>query len=112
MNECNCSLCVKVGATWGYFDLSEVTITGVNKEYIRIDKPEPITRLHFCGNCGVTTYASFTESYASSVDSNDWRAVNMRLFSNDAKANVELRFPDGAAWDGIGEFGYVRDAII
>lgn len=38
--------------------------------------------------------------------------VNMRLADEQDLAGVELRYPDGRAWSGDGEFGYVREASI
>jgi hypothetical protein len=38
--------------------------------------------------------------------------VNMRLADESDLAGVELRFPDGRAWPGEGDFVYVREALI
>ncbi len=37
--------------------------------------------------------------------------LNMRLFDRAALSGVKLHFPDGRAWDGTGEWGYVREAV-
>ncbi|HMT41901.1 MAG TPA: hypothetical protein PKC81_09660 [Sphingorhabdus sp.] len=37
--------------------------------------------------------------------------LNMRLFDRAALSGVKLHFPDGRAWDGVGEWGYVREAV-
>ncbi len=38
--------------------------------------------------------------------------VNMRLADERDLAGIELRYPDGQAWPGEGEFDYVREARI
>ena len=43
---------------------------------------------------------------------NSMMGVNMRLADERDLAGLELRYPDGQAWSGEGEFGYVRAARI
>jgi len=117
MNDCNCSLCAKAGAVWGYCAPEEVEVRGETpaaiKGYVRGDYPDPAVRVHYCGHCDVTTHWTLTESYAAAhPEDADVMAVNMRLFDDAAKTGVELRFPDGAAWDGEGDYGYVREAVV
>ena len=38
--------------------------------------------------------------------------VNMWLADERDLAGIEVRYPDGQAWPGIGEFGYVREPRI
>ena len=38
--------------------------------------------------------------------------VNMRLADEKDLAGIELRFPDGRAWSGNGDFAYTQDARI
>lgn len=38
--------------------------------------------------------------------------VNMLLADEADLAGLELRFPDGAAWPGEGDFTYVREARV
>jgi hypothetical protein len=38
--------------------------------------------------------------------------VNMRLADERDLAGIELRYPDGQAWSGEGDFGYVREPRI
>ena len=113
MNDCNCSLCGKAGAIWGYYAADEVEVVGETQGYSRSDYPNPAVRIHFCGNCGVTTHWTLTESFAAENPNEAGRmGINMRLFDDAAKAGVELRFPDGAAWDGEGAYGFVREAVV
>lgn len=111
MNECNCTLCSKSGARWGYFHPSEVAIEGTPKGYCRQDKEDPAVAIQFCANCGSTTHFALTASAASRLG-NTLVGVNMRLADESSLAGIELRYPDGQAWSGNGGFGYVRKARI
>ena len=110
-HECNCSLCGKTGARWGYFHPSEVSAEGASNGYCRDDKADPGAQIRFCATCGVTTHfvstASAVARFGDSV-----MGVNMRLADEDDLAGIELRYPDGRAWPGEGPFGYVREARI
>jgi hypothetical protein len=111
INECNCTLCSKSGARWSYFHPSEVGIVGVTREYIREDKDDPAAEIHFCESCGSTTHFTLTES-AISKFGNVQTGVNMFLADESDLAGIELRYPDGRAWSGGADFGYVREACI
>ena len=111
INECNCTLCSKSGARWAYFHPSEVSVEGAAKGYCREDKDDPAAEIQFCGKCGSTTHFVLTASAASRFGAN-LMGVNMRLVDERDLAGVELRYPDGRAWSGEGDFGYVREARI
>lgn len=106
INECNCTLCSKSGARWGYFHPSEVTVEGVAATYRREDKKDPAVQLQFCAKCGSTTHWTLT-SGGVAMSANPRMGVNMRLADEKELAGVELRFPDGRTWQGEGSFGYV-----
>ena len=109
LNECNCSLCDSHGVWWGYFDPPDVTVTGETKVYTRADREDPAVSLHFCGTCGCTTHWTLLPAFLEKVGEVKC-GVNMRLFAREVLAGVELRFPDGRGWDGIGQWGFVRAA--
>jgi hypothetical protein len=111
INACNCTLCRKAGAHWGYFNPSEVKVEGTTKGYCRKDKVEPNAEIHFCDHCGSTTHFSLTASAVLKFG-NTLMGVNMLLADESDLSGVELRFPDGQAWSGAGEFTYVREARI
>jgi len=111
VNECNCTLCSKTGARWGYFHPSEVSVEGATKGYCRQDKDDPAAQVQFCPNCGSTTHFVLTASAASKFG-NTLMGVNMRLTDERNLAGIELRYPDGQAWSGEGDFGYVQAARI
>ena len=111
INECNCTLCSKSGARWGYFPPSEVSVEGATKGYSRADKDNPNAEIQFCPNCGSTTHFILTESAVSRFG-NTLMGVNMWLADEKDLAGIELRFPDGKAWLGAGDFSYTRAARI
>src|SRR6185437_4759692 len=37
LNSCDCTLCFRLGALWGYFDPVEVTVAGETKAFTRTD---------------------------------------------------------------------------
>lgn len=111
IHECNCRLCSKTGARWSYFHPSDVSVEGTAKGYCREDKINPAAKIQFCVNCGSTTHFVLTE-HAVSKYGNSMVGVNMRLADERDLAGVELRYPDGQAWSGEGDFGYVREARI
>jgi hypothetical protein len=111
INACNCSLCSKSGAHWAYFHPSEVGVDGAAETYSRGDKPDPAAAVHFCGQCGSTTHFTLTAS-AVAQHGNVQMGVNMLLADESDLAGIELRYPDGRAWSGGSDFGYVRPARI
>jgi hypothetical protein len=111
VNECNCALCRKSGARWGYFHPSEVTIAGAANGYRRQDKDDPTAEIRFCATCGSTTHFNLTASAVARFG-DTLIGVNMLLADADDLAGIELRFPDGEAWSGVGDFAYVREPVI
>jgi len=111
IHECNCALCRKSGARWGYFHPSEASVAGITGGYSRDDKSDPAAEVHFCPTCGSTTHFTLTESAVAKFG-NGVMGVNMWLAEEADLAGLELRYPDGRAWAGEGEFGYYREARV
>jgi hypothetical protein len=111
IHECNCTLCAKSGARWAYFHPSEVGVDGATAGYSRDDKDNPAAELRFCANCGATTHFVLTESAVAKFG-NTLMGVNLRLADERDLAGIELRYPDGQAWSGEGEFAYVRNPVV
>ena len=107
IHACNCTLCSKTGARWGYFDPSAVHVTGATSHYCRQDKPDAAALVQFCGTCGATTHFVLTPDTAAKFG-NTMMGVNMWLADPCDLVGIELRFPDGRAWAGSGDFGYVE----
>ncbi|MEM7219356.1 MAG: aldehyde-activating protein [Pseudomonadota bacterium] len=111
IHDCDCSLCRKTGAAWGYFGTAQVTISGETIGFQRADKPTPTAVLRSCRTCGTTTHFELSPATRTLHPELDQVGVNMKLFAPDALTGVEVRFPDGAGWSGEGSFGYRRDAL-
>ena len=111
IHECNCTLCSKTGARWGYFHPSEVVVEGAAKGYCRDDKDDPNAEVRFCPTCGSTTHFVLTDS-AIARFGNSLMGVNMWLAEPQELAGIELRYPNGQTWSGAGDFTYVREALI
>ena len=111
IHDCNCTLCSKTGARWGYFHPSETSVTGTTRGYCRQDKDDPAAEIHFCANCGSTTHFTLTPSAVSKFG-NSLMGVNMWLADARDLAGIELRYPDGQGWSGAGDFSYVREARV
>ena len=111
INDCNCSLCRKAGAAWGYFPSSEVTVSGDTVSYVRTDKAAPGVAVHSCAACSATTHWVLIESFKQQHNLPDQTGVNMRLFDPDELSGIEVRYPDGKAWTGDGPFESRRAAM-
>lgn len=118
INLCDCSLCLKSGGAWGYFDAGDVDVTGATQGYRRADYPRPGAEMRFCPQCGATiNWAPIAVSeyhtgpqdtgpqdtgpqHAGSQDTGSQLGVNMRLFEPDDLAGIETRTLDGRGWFG------------
>ncbi|MCL6250546.1 aldehyde-activating protein [Altererythrobacter sp. KTW20L] len=110
LNDCNCALCRKSGARWGYFAPADVTVEGVTATFVRADKEYPSAELHFCAACGSTTHFRLTPA-AQEKHGDVVTGVNLRLAEDGDLAGVEVRFPDGAHYAGEGEVPYLRGPV-
>ena len=108
VHECNCTLCRKSGAQWSYVAPDAVKVEGETSGFRRTDKSAPAAETHSCRKCGATTHFVLTEAVIAE-HGNSMMGVNMRLADAADLRGIELRYPDGASWDGAGEFNYVRD---
>ena len=93
VNECNCTLCTKLGGLWCYFPEDAVRIEaapGALAAYIRADLDETWLSTHHCTICGCTTH--WTPLPERTLDR---MGVNLRMFGDDVLAEVEVRKVDG-----------------
>jgi hypothetical protein len=109
--DCNCSLCRKTGAAWGYFAPAEVTSVGETIPFIRKDKLQPIVAIHSCAQCATTTHFVLTDSYKAQHPGIDQIGVNMRLFDPETLVGITVHYPNGKDWSGEGPFGFRRKAL-
>ncbi|WP_428774382.1 GFA family protein [Vibrio sp.] len=89
--SCNCSICYRYAAIWGYFTEREVKIecgeTGL-KSYCH---GEQTMIFHHCAKCGCVTHYSSTQSGPDARI-----AVNYRMFDRAVVPQMRLRHFDGA----------------
>ena len=107
VHDCNCTLCRKSGARWGYYPPAQVAIVGETRGFVRTDKADAGAEVHSCPTCGATTHFVLTAEMVAQ-HGNSIIGINTRLADDAALAGVEVRYPDGRAWPGYGEFGYRR----
>ena len=92
INNCDCSLCTKRGATWAYFRPGEVQVEGATQFYVRADTPKPCLATHWCAACGCTTH------WTPLLADLDRMGVNASLFDPGAMIGIESRAIDGRSW--------------
>ena len=96
LGKCNCSLCTKTGAVWGYYDPADVRVTLRDRpldSYIRADMPEPSLATDRCATCGcVVQWHALVPLDVPRM------GINMNLFDPDALTGVEIRAIDGRSW--------------
>ena len=90
VTSCNCSLCSRYQALWGYYQPQQVKIEarpGCESSYIWGDKELEFIR---CSNCGCVTH------YRTLPDQPDPRiAVNFRMTLDSTVADIPVRYFDG-----------------
>lgn len=96
VTSCNCSLCYRIGALWGYYRRDDVVIhmDGETLKYLWGDRSMTI---YSCAHCGSTThYAAVDTGPEARV------AVNMRMAPRELAESVPVRHFDGAdTWQFI-----------
>lgn len=105
LNACNCSVCDKLGAMWGYYTADQVTVGGTPSDYVRADVETPALVFHSCGHCGSTTHYTMVESGPASKV-----GVNMRMFDPAELIGVEQRFGDRRNYPS-GDRHYYRPSV-
>jgi len=93
VNQCNCTLCTKVGGLWCYFPPDTVQIEaepGALAAYVRADLDETWISTHHCTRCGCTTHWMPLPEREL-----DRMGVNLRMFAEDVQARVAVRKVDG-----------------
>ena len=97
---CNCSMCRRYGALWGYYLPRDVVVKAApdaTQGYVWGDK---VIRFVRCANCGCVTHYDLIVSRGP----DDTMAVNMRMFAPEQVGNVKIR-----RFDGAGSWKYLED---
>jgi hypothetical protein len=89
--SCNCSLCRRHGAVWGYFEIATVKFTGHpehTQDYIQGDRTLKTVR---CATCGCVTH------WESLMPESGTRCgINLRIFPPKILDSLRVRRFDGA----------------
>lgn len=91
VTNCNCSICRRLGALWGYYEVDTVRVSGHPEhtaEYIWGDKTLRIVRCRHCG-C-VTHWEPLAPKPGAKL------GVNIRNFDPEQIGDVRIRRFDGA----------------
>jgi hypothetical protein len=99
LTECNCSICARYGARWGYFTRDTARVhfpPGRVTAYLWGDRE---IEFYHCNTCGcLTHYESIEKNPASRI------GVNARMFAPADFAGVPVRKFDGAStWKYLDE---------
>lgn len=94
LGECNCSLCARIGARWGYYDPGDVIVEAAALgSYVREDMDPPTLAVHHCPACACTTH------WTALPDHEKGRmGVNMRLVEDGLLDGIPVRAIDGKRW--------------
>jgi hypothetical protein len=97
---CNCSICRRYGAIWGYYLPREVTVTAAPGAIAGYEWGEKSIRFVRCAGCGCVTHYELLQSQGE----DDTMAVNIRMFTPEQIGNVRIRRFDGAdTWKYLDE---------
>ncbi len=104
LGSCNCSICRRLGALWGYYTESEVEQhfdESATSTYIQGDK---CLAMHTCRTWGCTTHWSGVRgsgvrgSGVGDTSDDPRMAVNCRLMDPDDLKDIPIRKIDGTSW--------------
>lgn len=94
--SCNCSICNRYGALWGYYTPKEVSIT-TEVETKTYRWGDETTDFHHCPSCGCMTHYTSTENIEEKRV-----AANFRMTDHKAIDSITIRKFDGAdTWEFI-----------
>ncbi|CAH0525887.1 GFA family protein [Vibrio hippocampi] len=100
LTRCNCSLCRRYAALWGYFRSEEVKVTVENGKLNRYCWGDKEINFSSCSICGsVTHYSSVAPTPESRL------AINFRMADKEVVSHLPIRLFDGAdSWQIISIF--------
>ncbi|MCG9738435.1 aldehyde-activating protein [Shewanella insulae] len=92
LTSCNCSICSRYGALWGYFDPKDVSLNertdSATAGYSHGDK---YLLFYHCKTCGCVTHTLTTDKV-----SEPRIALNFRMAPQALRENIQIRHFDGA----------------
>ncbi len=94
---CNCSICARYGAIWGYFTRTEVKVAVGESGFSAYSHGDKMINFNHCKKCGCLTHYTSTDPSADSR-----LAVNYRMFPSTVIQQINIRHFDGAdSWQHL-----------
>lgn len=98
VTSCNCSICHRLGAVWGYYSAEDVQVFQ-RQEGNAYSWDQKVLTFHTCKTCGCTTHYT-----APLADGTERIAINARMAPRDVMEAIPTRRFDGAdTWSFIDE---------
>ena len=95
LTSCNCSICNRLGALWGYYKPGEVTVKLENDTTVEYKWGDEYIIFHHCPICGCATHYTTTEKLKN--EHNEERVgINFRIFSLEEIKEIKVKRFDGA----------------
>ncbi|WP_299494559.1 aldehyde-activating protein [uncultured Shewanella sp.] len=93
ITSCNCSICRRTAALWGYYPQAQVSVTVTTEPLQTYRWGDEYIDFHRCGKCGCMTH--YTCRPKAEMDR---VGVNYRLFDNEVVQQLAVRRIDGASF--------------
>ena len=97
LTSCNCSLCNRYAALWGYYSPGDVSLRCKNEAVEKYIWGDRCIEFYHCSHCGCVTHYVTTKKVAEPKV-----AVNFRMTSPNEISSIKIRQFDGAdSWKYI-----------
>ncbi|MDQ7048930.1 MAG: hypothetical protein Q9M92_05060 [Enterobacterales bacterium] len=93
LHSCNCSICHRYAALWGFHKVAQVFIEVGDFALSRYRWGDEMIDFYFCSHCGSTTH--YLALKKSKIDR---LAINYRLFEPDIYKDLAIKKIDGASF--------------
>ena len=95
LTSCNCSLCNRIGALWGYYEPEQVSVKCESEPTRTYRQGDETLDLHHCPRCGNTTHYTSTDK-ALREHNKPKIAVNLRMLTPKEIEGIPIKRFDGA----------------
>ena len=95
--SCNCSICLRIAAQWGYFLPEDIQLTIKQANTVAYQWGDKNIDFHHCPQCGCTTHYIPTKQ-----SGREKMAVNFSMVDKADREEVNIKYFDGAdTWQFI-----------
>lgn len=103
--RCNCSICNRYSAVWGYFEEGEVKVSVGEHGVSAYSQGDKTISFVACKKClCITHYTSLNSMPDATL------AVNYRMFDVELMSDMEFRYFDGAeTWSDMEKDDWIQD---